>query len=862
MARFFIDRPVFAIVISLFLVLAGTLTLLGLPIAQFPEIALPAVQVRATYLGANADVVEEAVTAPLDQQINGATDMLYIRSVSGNDGTASINVTFALERDPDLASVEVQNRVSQASPLLPPEVLNVGVTVTKQSPDTLMFIAFYSPGGSYDALWSNNYANIYVVDTLKRVTGIGDVRVFGSEFGMRLWLRPDRMADLGITTADVAASIREQNVQAPAGQIGQPPAPSGQNFQYSVRVKGRLVETSEFENIIVRSRPDGSFVRIKDIARVELGARTYDFATTFKGQPATMMALYLAPGANAVQTAGIVREELERLQASFPPDLSYTIVVDTTEFVYASMEAVVQTFLEALLLVSLVVFVFLQNWRATLIPMLAVPVSLIATFISYAALGFSVNTLSLFGMILAIGIVVDDAIVVVEAVEHHIARGLAPKDATRQAMDEVSAPVIAIALVLAAVFVPMAFIPGVTGQLYKQFALTVAVSVLFSALVALTLTPALCALMLKPRREGTRRGPLGRFFAAFNRWFERATERYSRGVRWAIRYSLIMAAFLVIVIAGCAALFRIVPSGFVPEEDQGYFFLQATLAEAASQERTQAVVAEITRAVLEQPGVESNVAVVGFDILSATSASNAAFMVVRLKPWNERTTQDLRLESIMGAIYARVSRLPEAVVVPFNPPPLPGFGATGGFSFMLQAPPGVSPQELVAAAQQLIAAAQQRPEFGRIYTSFSAATPGYRLEVDREKVKKLGVPVNDVFSTLQAFLGGVQINDFTRFGRNFKVTMQADPAFRQDISEIHQLFVRSTNDAMVPLDTLMTPSNISAARYLMRYNLYRSAEIGGAPAPGYSTGQVITAMEELVRTVLPPDYRYEWSGQS
>ncbi len=622
------------------------------------------------------------------------------------------------------------------------------------------------------------------------------------------------------------------------------------------------METSEFENIIVRSRPDGSFVRIKDIARVELGARTYDFATSFKGQPATMMSLALAPGANAVETAGLIREELERLKTSFPPDVDYTMVVDTTEFVYASIEAVVRTFFEALLLVLLVVFIFLQNWRATLIPMLAVPVSLIATFIAYQSLGFSVNTLSLFGMILAIGIVVDDAIVVVEAVEHHIANGLAPKDATRKAMDEVSAPVVAIALVLAAVFIPMAFIPGVTGQLYKQFALTVAVSVLFSALVALTLTPALCALMLKPHEQGRRRGWLGRLFAAFNRGFEKATERYGRGVRWAIRRAMIMAALLVIVIAGCAALFKIVPSGFVPEEDQGYFFLQTTLPEAASQERTLSVVDEVTRAVLEQPGVESNVAVVGFDILSGTSAPNAAFMVVRLKPWNERTTEELELESIMGGIYARVSRLPEAVILPFNPPPLPGFGATGGFSLMLQAPPGATPEQLLASAQQLIAAARRRPEFGRVYTSFSAATPGYFLEVDREKAKKLGVPVSDVFSTLQAFLGGVQINDFTRFGRNFKVTMQADPAFRQDISELHALFVRNAGGAMVPLDTLITPSNISAPRYLMRYNLYRTAEIGGAPAPGYSTGQVITAMEELARTVLPPDYRYEWSGES
>ena len=862
MARFFIDRPVFAIVISLFLVLAGTLTLVSLPIAQFPNIALPTVTVNSYYLGASSDVVEEAVTTPIDQKINGVTDMLYIKSVSGNDGSSVITVTFDLARDPDLAAVEVQNRVSQANSSLPSEVINAGVTVNKVSPDTLMFLSVYSPDGTFNQQFTNNYTLLNVVDALKRVRGIGDVKVFGDPFGMRIWLQPDKLAAYGLTIDDVVRTIREQNVQAPAGTLGQPPAPPDLAIQYPVRVKGRLTEVSEFADMILTSTSAGSFVRIKDVGTVELGAKGYNFATTYKRKPGTVVSISLAPGANALQSAAGVKRELEALKAQFPSGLDYQIVVDNTEFVTASIEEVIKTFEEALLLVLVVVFLFLQSWRATLIPMLAVPVSLVATFLAYSALGFSVNTLSLFGMVLAIGIVVDDAIVVVEAVEHIMAHDkLPPLEATRKAMDEVSGPVIAIALILAAVFVPMAFIPGITGQLYKQFALTVAVSVLFSALIALTLTPALCALMLRPKAPvGTSRNPITRFFEAFNRGFDRLTNAYGRGVSAAIRASLVTVALMGVVFFVIMRLFAAVPGGFVPDEDQGYFFVQTILPEGAALSRTRAVVDRAEATVLEHPAVESAISIVGNDLVSGTAAPNAGFVVVRLKNWKDRHAPELQLRAVFRDLSRQLSSIPEAIVVPFNPPPIPGLGSTGGLSFMLQAPGGTPPTELMTVARQVIAAAQTRPEVSRASTSFSAGTPAYQLDVDREKAKKLGVPVNSVFTALQAFLGGVQVNDFSRFGSNYKVIVQAAPEFRRDVGALRNIFVKSSEGALVPMDTLVTPKPQAGTRFFMRYNLFRTAEINAVPAAGYSTGQAIAAFEDVAKATLPPGYRYEWTG--
>jgi multidrug efflux pump len=860
MSRFFIDRPVLAIVVSLFLLLVGTLSLIGLPIGEFPNIALPTVQVNSFYLGASSDVVEEAVTAPIDQQINGATDMLYISSVSGDDGSSAISVTFALERDPDLAAVEVQNRVSQANSQLPSEVINAGITVLKQSPDVLMYFALYSPNSTYDPLFISNYGFVYIVDELKRVKGVGDVEVFGSDFGMRVWLKPDRMASLGITANDVAQAIREQNVQVPAGQVGQPPASRGQSFQYSLRVKGRLAQSAEFADIIVGSKPDGSFIRVKDIATVELGARTYSNVSTFNGNSAAAISVSLVPGANALETAALLKAKLDELAAAFPQDLDYSIVYDTSAFVEASVEAVIHTFIEALVLVLIVVFLFLQNWRTTLIPMLAVPVSLVATFAAFQLLGFTINTLSLFGMVLAIGIVVDDAIVVVEAVEHNMRTGLKVREATIKAMDEVQGPVIAIALILAAVFVPMGFIPGVTGQLYKQFAVTVAVSTGFSALVALTLTPTMCILLMKPHEESN--GPVARFFKGFNSGFDWLNDRYGVAAAVLARRTLLVMLTLGIVVLVTAGLFRAVPTGFVPDEDKGAVFMQVLLPDAASQERTADVLAKLEPQVRQIAGVDSVVGVTGFDLLSGTAASNGALVIVKLKPWSERTTPETGVRAILGQLYGLGQNIPEAVVLPFNPPALPGFGSVSGFSLMLQARSNPPPAELAAVAQEFIAAAQKRPEIGSISTTFSAATPNYQLFVDREKAKKLGVPVSDVFTTLQTFLGGYQVNDFSRFGRNYKVTMQAESDFRQEVTDISRLFVRNKDGGMVPLDTLTTWEQSTGARFLQRFNLYRTAAFSGAPAPGASSGDAIRALEAVARETLPEGYGIEWSGQS
>jgi multidrug efflux pump len=866
MARFFIDRPVFAIVISLFLLLVGTLSLISLPVGEFPAIALPTVQVRASYLGASSNVVEEAVTAPLDRQINGATDMLYIKGVSGDDGSSSLTVTFALDRDPDLAAVEVQNRVSQATASLPQEVINAGVTVRKQSPDTLMYMMLYATDPSLDALFVTNYAYVFVVDPLKRIKGIGDVQIFGSEYGMRIWLRPDRMASLHLTAADVANAIKEQNIQAPTGQVGQPPADANQSFQYSLRARGRLVEPDEFGNIILGSRPDGSFIRVKDVGRVELGGKDYSYSTRFQGRPAVMMAVSLAPGANAMETAALVKQELVAMQRSFPAGLTYKIMYDTSDFVTASIDEVVRTFIEALILVLIVVFLFLQNWRATLIPMLAVPVSLVATFAAYQALGFSINTLSLFGMVLAIGIVVDDAIVVVEAVEQNMhAHKLTPLEATRKAMDEVQGPVIAIALVLSAVFIPMAFIPGVTGQLYKQFALTIAVATLFSALVALTLTPALCTLLLRPRPEGHEetapRGPLARFFHGFNHQFDRLNHHYGNAAAMGARRvaRVVMALGLVVVLI--AGLLRITPTGFVPDEDKGALFMQVILPDAAAQQRTVRVLEEVEKIASAQPGVEAVTGVAGYDLISGTAASNCALVVVRLKPWGERDRSQ-HASAILGALTMKTMHLPEAFVFAFNPPALPGFGAISGFSAMLEARGNQTPEELEQVTQQFLGTLSQDPSIGRVTTTFSASTPNYRLTVDREKVKKLGVPVNDLFTTLQTFMGGYQVNEFTAFGRNYKVTIQADTSFRTEVRDIAKLFVRNAAGDMVPLDAVTTPSPATGSRFMQRYNLYRTAALNGAPAPGASSGQAMAAIERVAAGTLPADYAIEWTGQS
>jgi len=858
-AHFFIDRPIFAIVVSLLMVLAGVLSLLGLPVSQYPEITPPTVRVSTAYPGASAETVEQSVTAPLDSQINGVADMRYIRAVSGSDGSSAVSVVFELERDADIAAVETQNRVSQILPRLPAEVNAIGVTVQKASPDTLLYLALHSPDDRFGREFLSNYTYSYLVDPLKRTIGVGDVKVFGAEYGMRVWLRPDRMAALDLTTADIIRAIQDQNKQAAAGRVGEPPGGMDSGFTFSLRASGRLVTEEEFEDIILRARPDGTLLRLGDVARIELGARSYGFSGRLDGGDAAVLGISLSPGANALESADAVKATLAELSQSFPPGLDYSIVYDNSTFVEASIEEVIQTFFEALLLVLLVVLLFLQNWRATVIPMIAVPVSLLATFISYQLLGFSINTLSLFALVLAIGIVVDDAIVVVEAVEHKMAGGHSARDATREAMNEVTGPIVATSLILAAIFVPMALVPGVVGQLYKQFALTIAVSVAFSTIVALTLTPALCAKMLRPR--GARRGPIGRFFDAFDRAFDRLTNGYVRVAAIGTGAPRRVFVALLVLVIGVLALMRITPTGFVPDEDVGAFFASVQLPEAATLARTEAVVGAYGQDLRALPGVESVMSISGFDVISGTATSNAALMIVKLQSWEEREGE-ASAEALIRRATGLGLRQPEASIFAFNPPSLPGFGAVSGFSMMLQARAGQSPAELADTARQYIEAARAQPEIGRISTSFGVSTPNYDITVDREKAQKLGVPVSDVYGTLQIMLGSFQVNDFTRFGKNYRVILQADGAYRSTIDALSQLFVRSASGDMVPIDTLVTSTPGTGPRFTLRYNLFPSAELSGSPAPGYSSGQAMQALTEVAAEVLSSDYGYEWSGQS
>ncbi len=861
MAKFFIYRPVFAIVTAIVLTLCGIIAGISLPIAQYPQITLPTIRVSAVYPGASAEVVEQAIAQPIEEQVNGVEGMLYMSSSSSGNGGYNLDITFGLENNADIAAVQVQNRSSQANARLPSEAISAGITTKKQTPDVLMYLALVSPNGTYDELFLANYATINVVEAIKRIKGVGNVSLFGAEFGMRLWLRPDRMASLGVTPSDIHRAIQEQNAQAPAGQVGQMPAPKTQQFQYGVEVRGRLSEVSEFEEIIVRAKPDGSFIRVRDVARVELGAKDYVFQSRLNGQPAAAFSINLTPDASALETAALIQAELKTLSAAFPADLGYDVVLDNTVFVKASLEEVVRTFFEALALVLVVVFLFLQNWRATVIPMLAVPVSLVGTFAAFTLLGFTINTLTLFGMVLAIGIVVDDAIVVVEAVEHHMEHsGLNARDATLRAMEEVSGPVVAIALILAAVFVPVAFLGGISGVMYKQFAITVAVSTLLSAFIALSLTPALCALMLRPRDKSRAPGLAGRFFGGFNRIFERLTDGYGRKVQTLIRRSLLSLMMLGVLIFAAFGLMNTVPGGFVPAEDQGYFLGSVQLPPAASLNRTEAVTGRIDTILKSHDAVDKRLIINGYNILNGAPQSDSALFVATLKPWAERSRDSLK--TVIMGVYAQAAKVPEAVVLAFNPPPIPGLGSTGGFSFKLQDRSGGTPQELARVADEFMAAARQHPEIGNIYSRFDPRTPAFRLEVDREKAKKLGVPISDITNSLQTFLGGLNVNDFSRFGRTYKVTMQAEPEYRSDIRNIGLFHVRNGDNHMIPLSTLVSAQPTSAPNVTERYNLYRTAELGGTPGAGYSSGDAIATMESVAASTLPPGYGFEWSGIS
>jgi len=863
MAKFFIERPVFAIVLSVLITLVGLISAFNLPIAQYPQIAPATVSVDTVYQGANADVLEQTVAQVIEEQINGVENMVSMQSNSNDNGWYSLSVQFEPGKDADIATVQTQNRVSQANASLPQEVKQSGVTTKKSTHDLAMLFSLWSPKDSYDMTFLKNYGTIYLLDDIKRVKGVGNVMEFGSDYAMRIWLQPDKMAQLGITITDIANAINQQNVQAPAGSIGQMPAPNEQDFQYTARVKGRLTNPEEFSKIIIRSQPDGAFVRIKDVARVELGSNSYNYNVKVNGHQTAGFAIQLSSDANALETIKNVKKVLNNASKNFPADLQYKVVVDSTEFVQASMKEVLKTFIEALLLVLLVVFLFLQSWRATFIPMLAVPVSLIGTFGAFIALGFSINTLTLFAMVLAIGLVVDDAIVVIEAVEHHMRySGLSPKEATKRAMNEVSGPVIAIAFVLASVFIPVAFFGGTMGILYKQFALTIAVSMALSALVALSLTPALCTLILKPYDPNAHQGIIGRFFAKFNNWFERTVERYGQGVGKFIAKAPLCIALLLILVIITGALYKIVPAAFVPEEDQGFIIATLTLPEATSLNRTDAAATKLAKIIRSQPGIEDSMAVAGYDLIGGGGKPNAATLFIRLKPWEERKTPQLQIKQQIAQIFMNSSQLPEGTVMAFNPPALPGLGMVGGFTLMLEDRGGSSMEELDSAAKQFLAIAHKRPEIGMIYTTFQMNTPGYQFELDRDKVEKLGIPINDVFSALQVFLGGTQINDFNKFGRTYKVMMQSEMQFRNDVEATRFFFLRNSKGEMVPLNTLLKPQPISATTMISRYNGTRAIQINGSPAPGYSSGQAMKALEEVAAQTLPSGFTYEWSGQS
>jgi hydrophobe/amphiphile efflux-1 (HAE1) family protein len=862
--NFFIDRPIFAAVLAIVVVVAGAVAIPFLPIAMFPQITPPQVVVQATYPGASAEVVEQTVTTPIEQQVNGVENMIYMSSRSGSDGTMTLTVTFDVGTDLDIAAVNVQNRVAIAQAKLPQDVLRQGLSITKQSPDLVQVVALTSPDGSRDELYLSNYATLQVVDALARVPGVGQVIVFnGRDYGMRIWLNPDTLASLRLTAGDVADAIREQNLQAAAGQIGQPPAPRGQQFQYTVTTRGRLSTVSEFEDIILRTRADGSVLRVRDVGRVELGAQSYGSFGRVGGRPAALIGIFQLPDANALDVARGIEAAMARLAPSFPSGVAHSLPYETTEFVRVSIEEVVMALFIAIGLVVLTVYVFLQDWRATLIPTLTIPVSLVGTFAVISVFGFSINTLTLFGLVLAIGIVVDDAIVVVENTQRHLDAGkVTAREAARTAMAEVVGPVIATALVLMAVFVPIAFLPGITGQLYRQFALTIAVSVALSAVNAMTLTPALCALLLRPTRGGRQRW-LARLW---NGAFDRLTAGYDRTVGLIVRRAA-LALVLLLVLSGTAyGLLRAVPTGFAPTEDQGYLLVNIQLPDAASLERTDAVVRQVEQIVLETPGVDTVVAIGGRSFISGVNASNVASLFPRLAPWDHRKKPELQAAAIVARLRARLAAIQEAVVVVFPPPPIRGISSGGGFQFELQSVRGGALEDLDAVARQIMQGAAERPELATTFTAFRPGVPQLDAQVDRAKAKALGVPISDVFSTLQIFLGSLYVNDFNAFGRVWRVQLQAEPSYRASPSDVGRLYVRGQigqngqAGQMVPLSTLVTVRPITGPDAISHYNLYRSAEIVGDTAPGASSGQAIAAMEELARRVLPAGMAYEWTG--
>ncbi len=864
-ANRFIERPILAIVISLVILLVGTLAIRSLPISQYPDITPPTVQITGTYTGADASTVEQTVTTPIETQVNGTPGMSYLSSTSTNDGRTSINAVFEVGTDVNIAALDLQNRVSVAAPQLPSEVTRLGLIVRKRNPSILMLVAMYSPEETHGVDFISNYANIYVKEALLRVKGVGDIFSRADDFSMRVWLQPDKMAQLGIASGEVISALQEQNLQVAVGSVGAPPQHDDQTFEYTVFTNSRLSSAEEFGDVIIRTRPsDGSLVYLKDVARVELGRFSYNNNSFVDGKRASYLLVYEAPGSNSLETAQGVYDKMDELKKSFPNDVDYMVPFEAVSVVKVSIEEVLMTLIEALLLVILVVFLFLQSWRATLIPLLAIPVSIVGTFIFFVPLGFTINTLTMFGFVLAIGIVVDDAIVVVEAVQHYMdEEGISAKEATKKAMKDISGPVIAIALILAAVFVPVGFIPGIVGRLYQQFAITIAISVVLSAFVALTLTPALCALLMKPMNLNKDSRGLNKFFYKFNTWFGRVTDRYSEGVKKSIRKAPLVIMGLICLYLATGFLFKTKPSGFIPLEDGGRLFLTYELPEAASTSRSIATLDTLMKILDNTPGILHYAGLGGLNVVTFASKSNSGTIFCQLEDWGDRKEDSLKVEGLAATLRKKVAGLKEANVVVITPPAIPGLGRTGGFSFVIeQQESNDDIKQFEKVIKDVTTAANERPEISGAFSFFTARTPGYQLEVDRAKVKQLGVSLSEVYSTLQTYLGSRYVNDFSIYGRNFRVVAQADTNYRKNIDALGKYYVRNQGGQMVPISALVTHKMVESAPLISHYNLFRSTELNGNPAPGYSSGEAIDALREVAAKVLPTGYGYEFTGLS
>jgi HAE1 family hydrophobic/amphiphilic exporter-1 len=862
MSKFFINRPIVAMVIAILMVIVGAVTITSLPVAQFPNIVPPEIQLQANYVGADAQTLEQSVATPIEQQMNGVDNVNYMYSLNATaNSQTTMVVDFDVKTDPNTDLILAQSREQLATAQLPSEVNSYGVTIRKSVTAPLMLVSLSSPHGSHDTKFLANYAYINLNDPIARLYGVGQTQVFGAgQYAMRLWVKPDQLAKLGITVTDIVNAIQAQNKVNPAGQVGGEPAPANQQFTYSVLAQGRLTSPQQFEDVIVREAPDGGIVRVKDVARVELGAQDYSIVSRLNGQPAAIIAIYQLPGSNAVQTAAGVRKLMAEMKQRFPGDMDYVISLDQTAAVTEGLKEIVVTLVIAIVLVILVIYLFLQDWRATLIPLLAVPVSLVGTFVVFPLVGFSINTLSMFGLVLAIGLVVDDAIVVVEGVQRHIEEGLAPKDAARKAMEELSSPVIGIALVLSSVFVPTALIPGITGRLYQQFALTIAISVVLSAFNALTLSPALASLLLRPKKES--RGLLRRFFDWFNRIFGSGTNLYVRLCGGFIRKGAL--AFVVIAAFGIGAVFfgKHLPTSFLPDEDQGYLFVNMQLPNAASLERTAAASRQVEAILASTPGVQYTTSVAGFSLLSFVRTSYNAFYFVTLKPWSDRTTRAEQYQEIKARLNQQLSKLPEGTVFSFSPPAIPGVGTSGGFQFVLEDRAGRDVQFLASNLDKFLAAAHKRPEIGAVSTTFLPSVPQQFVQVDREKVLKQGVAISDVYQAIQAFMGGVFVNYFNEFGRTWQVYVEAEAPYRSDLANLGQFYVRNNKGEMVPLTALTKFESRAGPEFTMRYNEYRSAQINGSAAPGYSSDQATAALEDVFKQTMPGEMGYDYMGMS